>query len=86
MVCKIAFCSEFPDIPDSSGRKTRRRRKRRAKTIAKRYAFDANAIMPYKTLRNLEGFLAVRLFLNGISAPSSISRVEDWYGLSQSPK
>ena len=41
VVCKIAFCSEFPDIPDSAGRKTRRRR---TQAIAKRYAFHANTI------------------------------------------
>ena len=29
VVSKIAFCSEFPDIPDSAGRKTRRRRKKK---------------------------------------------------------
>ena len=40
MVCKIIFCSEFPDIPDKAGRETRRRR---TQTIAKRYAFQANA-------------------------------------------
>ena len=39
MVCKIIFCSEFADIPDKSGRKTRRR----TQAIAKRYAFHANA-------------------------------------------
>ena len=43
VVCKIAFCSEFPDIPDSAGRKTRRRRRRRTQAIAKRYVFHANA-------------------------------------------
>ena len=47
MVCKIIFCPEFPDIPDKAGRKTRRRRRRkrrrRTQTIAKRYAFHANA-------------------------------------------
>ena len=37
MVCKIIFCSEFPDIPDKAGRKTRRR-------TQKRSAFHANAI------------------------------------------
>ena len=42
MVCKIIFCSEFPDIPDNAGRKTRRRR--RTQAIAKRYAFHGNAI------------------------------------------
>ena len=36
MVCKIFFCSKFPDIPDKAGRKTRRRR-RRTQAIAKRY-------------------------------------------------
>ena len=40
VVCKIAFCSEFPNIPDSAGRKTR---KKRTQTIAKRYAFHADA-------------------------------------------
>ena len=40
VVCKIIICSEFPDIPDKAGRKTRRR----AQAIAKRYAFHANAI------------------------------------------
>ena len=25
VVCKIVFCSEFPDIPDNAGRKTTRR-------------------------------------------------------------
>ena len=58
MVCKIAFCSKFPDILDSTGRKTTRRRtqatakgyafhanaKRTRLAIAKRYAFHANAI------------------------------------------
>ena len=41
VVCKIVFCSEFPDIPDNTGRKTTRRR---TQAIAKRYAFHANAI------------------------------------------
>ena len=41
-VWKIIFYSEFPDIPDKAGRKTRRRR--RTQAIAKRYAFHANAI------------------------------------------
>ena len=50
VVCKIVFCSEFPDIPDNAGkvtRRTRRRRRRRRRTqaIAKRYAFHANAKM-----------------------------------------
>ena len=43
VVCKIVFCSEFPDIPDNAGKFTRRRR-RRTQTIAKRYAFHANVI------------------------------------------
>ena len=39
MVCKIDFCSEFPDIPYNAGKVTRRRRRRRrTKAIAKRYA------------------------------------------------
>ena len=38
MVCKIIFWSEFPYIPDKTGRKTRRRR---TQAIAKRYAFHA---------------------------------------------
>ena len=38
--CKIVFCSEFLDIPDNAGRKTRRRK---TQATAKRYAFHANA-------------------------------------------
>ena len=41
MVFEINFCSEFLDIPDKTGRKTRRRR---TQAITKRYAFHANAI------------------------------------------
>ena len=41
MVCKIIFCSEFPNIPDKADRKTTRRRRQ---GIAKRYAFHANAV------------------------------------------
>ena len=41
MVCKIVFCTEFPDISDNAGKVTRRRR-RRTRAIAKRYAFHAN--------------------------------------------
>ena len=40
MICKIAFCSEFLDIPDNAGRVTRRRRRR---TQATANAFHANA-------------------------------------------
>ena len=36
MICKIIFCSEFPDIPDKAGRFTRR-------TVAKPFAFHPNA-------------------------------------------
>ena len=43
MVCKIIFCSEFPDIPDNAGKVMRSRRTRRTQAIAKRYAFHANA-------------------------------------------
>ena len=46
VVCKIVFCSKFPDILDNAGKVTRRtRRRRRAQAIAKRYAFHANAII-----------------------------------------
>ena len=41
MVCKIIFCSEFPDISDKADRKTR---KRRTQAIAKCHAFHANAV------------------------------------------
>ena len=44
MVYKIFFCSEFGDISDKAGRKTRRRR-RRTHANAKRYAFHAKAII-----------------------------------------
>ena len=49
VVCKITFCSEFPDISDSAGRKTRRRR---TQAIAKRYAFHSNAINTKNTRWN----------------------------------
>ena len=42
MICKIIFCSEFPDIPDKAGRFTRR-------TEAKPFAFHPNA----KTVRSI---------------------------------
>ena len=42
MVCKIIFCSEFPDIPDKAGRVTRRRR---TQAVAMRFVFQANAIV-----------------------------------------
>ena len=42
MVCKIIFCSEFPDTPAKTEKK-RSRRRRRTPAIAKRYAFHANA-------------------------------------------
>ena len=42
MVCKIVFCSEFPDILDKAGIVTRRRR---TQAIAKRYEFHANIII-----------------------------------------
>ena len=40
VICKIVFCSEFPDIPHEAER--RRRRRRRSQAIEKRYAFHAN--------------------------------------------
>ena len=48
MVCKIIFCSKFPDIPDKAGRKTRRRR---TQAIAKRYAFRPNATTDFAAER-----------------------------------
>ena len=42
MVCKIFFCSEFPDIPDKANRKMRRRRRRQV--IAKLCVFHTKAI------------------------------------------
>ena len=41
MACKVLFCSEFPDIPEKIWQKSKRRRR---KEIAKRYAFQGNAI------------------------------------------
>ena len=43
MVYEIFFCSEFLDISDKAGRKTRR--KRRTQVISKRCAFHAKAIV-----------------------------------------
>ena len=54
VVCKIVFCSEFPDIPDNTGKVTRRRR-RRTQAIAKRDAFYANA--KKSKLYNLHDYL-----------------------------
>ena len=49
MVCKITFCSEFPDILNKAGRVTRRR----TQTIEKRLVFHANAInIKQSILRN----------------------------------
>ena len=42
MVCKIFFYSEFPNIPDTAGRKTRRRG-RKTQAIANCYVFHGNA-------------------------------------------
>ena len=53
MICKTIFCFEFPDIPEKAGRITRRRRRRKTrntKPIAKRFAFNANAIILYCVL------------------------------------
>ena len=40
MVCKIIFWSPFLDIPEKTGRVTRRR----TQAIVRRFAFHANAI------------------------------------------
>ena len=56
VVCKIVFCSEFPDIPNNAGTVTRgrrkRKRRRRTQAIAKRYAFHANAVTHNKNEMN----------------------------------
>ena len=70
MVCKIIFCSEFPDIPDQAGKKTRRRRSRRTQSIAKRYAFHANAIKELKQNFNVQIFSLLKLYVG--KAESSI--------------
>ena len=46
VICKIVICSEFPDIPDNAGRKTRSRRRTHAK--AEHHAFHANATSGHK--------------------------------------
>ena len=50
VACKIGFCSEFLDIPDSAGRKTKRRR---AQAVAKHSAFHANATRSWWRLKRL---------------------------------
>ena len=50
---KIAFCSEFPDIQDSTVRKTRRR----TQAIAKRYAFHTNAKIVFFSLITDDGIV-----------------------------
>ena len=52
MVCKIVFCSEFPDIPDNAEKGTRRRRRRR-RTQA--IGFHTNAISVRKDFANFTG-------------------------------
>ena len=37
VVCKIVFCSEFLDIPNHTGKVTRKRRRRRTQAITKHY-------------------------------------------------
>ena len=56
VVCKIVFCSEFPDIPDNAGKG--RRRRRRTQAIAKRYAFHSNAISWY--LHKIDGTTTIQ--------------------------
>ena len=48
VVCKIVFCSEFPDIPYNAGKVKRGRI--RTQVIAKRYAFHANAKTSHRRL------------------------------------
>ena len=43
VACKIAFCSRFSDIPDNTGKVTRK--SRRTQAIVNHYAFHANAII-----------------------------------------
>ena len=45
MVCKILHCSEFPDIPEKSWRRKRRRWRKRAH--AKRFAFQVNTLSTF---------------------------------------
>ena len=47
MVCKIIFCSAFPDIPDKAGRKTRRRR---TQAIAKHFTFHTKQKTDFKVI------------------------------------
>ena len=42
MACKIAFCSGFSDIPNNTGKVTRK--SRRTQAIVNHYAFHANPI------------------------------------------
>ena len=75
VVCKIAFCSEFPDIPDSAGRKTRRRR---TQAVAKRYAFHPSAIR--KQFLNLDIKQLSRQFIKRSIQLSSQSMKERYLG------
>ena len=44
MVCKIIFCSEFPDIPDKVA-ESQEEKEEKEQVIAKRFTFHANAII-----------------------------------------
>ena len=70
VICKIVICSEFPDIPDNAGRKTRRRR---THAKAEHHAFHANATSGHKLYwRNI--FLFVYL-LFVITLKKKLSKV-----------
>ena len=74
MVCRIICCSEFPDIPDKAGRKTRKRR--RTQVIAECYAFHANAVndSSVHNMRQIDSHLFIRTF----SSRSWFSLVRYW--------
>ena len=54
VVCKIVFCSEFPDIPGNAGKVTRRRMRRRTQSIAKQFAFHANAMKSSQIIKAIK--------------------------------
>ena len=67
----LIFCSEFPDIPDITGRKIRgrrRRRRRRTHVISKRHVFHANAIIQYVSI-SLNVFITLAFSLPTFSVP-----------------
>ena len=68
VVCKIVFCSEFPNIPDNAGKVTRRRRRRRTQAIAKCFTLA----------QRKKRFFLDALFVSFVPARNYLFKVSNW--------